>query len=514
MSTRTNGRPDLDLKALRAATAFLRDERMSAPNAAVRGVANALGLDEHLGDLRLRLSARLRGTLAGDDVTCNVFDACTRPLPLKSVAAQLHLSLRQFYRVRDAMLERILAVLQNGARIRCGERADDATELLQTAIRMLSRGHPEEAGRLTEMLLSAGPRAALIARALSVRARALCDQGLESRAHEALAAAEAAGAGDPAAVMDATFARSFIEYRDGRFATSLPLAEGALHAAGGFVPTTPSDIRARISHLHFLAIQHQEGGSNARSVQLFLQARTLLNELSDPPKAEVAENLTFSAISRLAIKGQAHLAWTEASEALKLARWHGLDREQIWAQLALARAAVSAGDLDRAVAFAREALAQARCCLAGDELCRILTVNTRIEGAAGNGDIAVERIGEASGLLTKIGPYLRPIVFLCEADALLTAGRREAAFDSAQRAIDLLEGMNQSHYIGLAYLTRAEAKPHDARNRRDSIEAALDYLRKGGYTVDLARALEISAEATGNSAQAAEANDLRAAALL
>ena len=513
MSTRKNGVHDLDLTALRAATAFLRDERACAPNAAVRAVAAALGLDDQLGDLRLRLSARLRGTLGDDAGARKIFDACTRPLPLKSIAAQLYLSLRQFYRVRDAMLERILLELQRTDGVRYAERSDDASDLLQTAIRMLSRGHPEEADRLTEMLVTAGARASLVARALSVRARALYDQGLESRAQDALTAADVASGTDPAAAMDASFARSFIEYRDGRFSTSLPIAEGALHAAAGFMPSSPADLRARISHLHFLAIQHQEGGSNARSVQLFLQARALLNELSDPPKAEVAENLTFSAISRLAIKGQSHLAWTEAHEALKLARWHGLDREQIWAQLALARVAVSSGDLGRAVTFAREALSQARSCLAGDELCRILTVNTRIEGAAGNGDVAVERIEEARGLLGKLRPYLRPIVFLCEADALLTAGRREAAFDSAQRAIDALERMNQSHYIGLAYITRAEAKPNDRRNRRDSIEAAIDYLRKGGYTVDLARALDISAEATGNAAQAAEARDLRAAAL-
>ena len=60
---------------------------------------------------------------------------------------------------------------------------------------------------------------------------------------------------------------------------------------------------------------------------------------------------------------------------------------------------------------------------------------------------------------------------------------------------------------------RPQWRDADRRNRRDSIEAAIDYLRKGGYTVDLARALDISAEATGNAAQAAEARELRASAL-
>jgi hypothetical protein len=104
------------------------------------------------------------------------------------------------------------------------------------------------------------------------------------------------------------------------------------------------------------------------------------------------------------------------------------------------------------------------------------------------------------------------ITLLVEARIHEAADDAAGAQDAATRSIETLERLCKSHYIGLAYTTRA-ATIRSLRAAPD-LEAAIAYLRNGGSTDDLARALELSASLTGNRRHQREAHELRMAAVL
>lgn len=500
-----------DFDTIAEAVTFLRNPDAEA-GPEVRALCELLNLDGAAPDLRLRLRARLRNVIAERPESLRIFDAVLEPIPLKAVADSIHLSLRQLYRVRDRVLMRMAAGLRAKARLTLTSRSDYAGLQLESAARKLASGFPAEARRIALDVATSSGSLPLASRALAIAARAMIDCGepASATAHT-LGIARAKVPGERLGAAEIVTTESFGHYRAGDLTRSIEILERGLSNAPAYQPSDLHAARQRIALLHFLAVQHQEGGSNERSLQLFLEARAILAQMPDSPKAALAENLVMSAITRLAIKGQAPVAWTEAIEALRIAQWHGLGREEVWARVAIARLQISKKEIGAALASARDAVQLARCSLAGDELLRIFTTSSRIEATAGNAAEAVRRIEEGRSLVPERGFFMDTIVTAVSADLMLRSGDARGALRSAEDAIAAMEQRNHSHYIGLAYITKAEA--HSAKARRiEAVEAALHYLRNGAYTSDLARALDISSHLTGNAKHAQEARELESAA--
>jgi hypothetical protein len=164
---------------------------------------------------------------------------------------------------------------------------------------------------------------------------------------------------------------------------------------------------------------------------------------------------------------------------------------------------------DLALPSAARAMHLAQVQLSGDPLARALFLTSRFECAAGRAADAVRHVLQAEPHIGNDN-LLHSIFPLAEARARHANGEQRLAIDAATRAIELMEGRSQSHYIGLAYLKRGSARlslgePHV----REDVESALHYLERGATLSDRLEALALSATVTRNRVHRREAEELR-----
>src|SRR5579864_5919284 len=103
-----------------------------------------------------------------------------------------------------------------------------------------------------------------------------------------------------------------------------------------------------------------------------MRARALLERLPVPPAAELAQILIHTAFGRAALADQSAQAHRDAEQALRLAQWHGLQYEEMWASLVLGVLHEMAGKAHDGLAAVRHALDLAHTVADGDPLIRAL----------------------------------------------------------------------------------------------------------------------------------------------
>lgn len=479
---------------------------------------------QHLRDLRKRRgrfasslaaeseTARLLGRLRAGSLERKVFEmsevACT---PFKVIADTLAISERHLYRVRVAMMQQLAA---DDAPAVVTDAISPESQQLELARTLLKYGHPQRARGISERLLESSIPVKHAIDAMTVRAMAMSDQERYGEAHSVLEEAQRCAARlQPNELATAARAiamvRAYIPYRDGNSGRAIEISESALAAPHEL--SDPFDVRAYARDLIFLAVQHEEAGSPERGLACLQQARTHLLRLPVPPAAELARVYIHSALGRSAIPSEAAQAHKDAEEALKLAQWHGLGYEEVWANLTLAVLNEVAGKAREGLPMAHHALQLASSVCDGDPLTRTLFITARLEGANGFGDRALERLNAARPLTENHG-LLRAILDVAEARLYRQRGDVHRTIESSSRAIKGLEGRARTHYLGIPYLARAVARTKLGDAPVDDVERAAYYLEQGGSLADMATTLELSHGLTKNRRDLLRSRELRAAA--
>lgn len=479
----------------------------------------------HLRDLRKRRGAfrsaaiaeaeiaRLLDRLAPDTLERSVFElAEILRVPFKNIAAQLGVSERHLYRLRIAMLEQ-LAAGDTPAFVQ--PVSPPALQQLELARTLLRYGHAQSAQTVVSRLLESDMPPDHGVQALTVLATAQSDQECYDQAqrtlHEArMCAAHLEPERKAFAYRTIAMADAYIPYRDGASDRAVELTEAAL---GSCDETFGDAIEAReyIRALIFLAVQHEELGSPRRGLACLEKAHRLLTRFPVPPSAELAQMFIHRAFARAALPNESERARSDAEEALRVAQWHGLQFEEVWANLALGMLSDMAGKPKEGLSFVHHAVALGSSVLDGDPLIRTLFITARLEGASGNGDAALERLHVARPLAQNHG-LLRGILEVADARARRHRGEVDKTIAASSRAIDALEGRALTHYLGIPYLSRAIALSKLGVDNSSDVERAVYYLDRGGALVDKAAAFELSYRLTRNRKDLQQARDLRGVA--
>jgi len=479
----------------------------------------------HLRDLRKRRGpyrsiaaaeaeiARLLDRLGHNSLERKVFElAEILCIPFKNVAAHLGVSERHLYRIRIAMLEQLAA---DDRPLFVQPVSPPALQQLELARTLLKYGHATSGQVLVSRLLEGDMPPEHAVQALTVLATAQSDEECYEQAqrtlHEArMCAAHLEPERKPFAYRSIAMADAYIPYRDGASDRAAELTEAAL---GPCDETFNDAIEAReyIRALIFLANQHTELGSMPRCLSLLEKAHRLLARFPVPPSSELAQVFIHSAFARAALPNESERARSDAEEALRVAQWHGLQFEEVWANLALGMLRDMAGKPKEGLSFVHHAIALGSSVLDGDPLIRTLFITARLEGASGDGDSALARLQMARPLAQNHG-LLRGILEVAEARARRHRGEVDKTIAASSRAIDALEGRSLTHYLGIPYLSRAIALAKMGVDNSSDVERAVYYLDRGGALVDKAAAYELSYRVTHNRKDLQQARDLRGVA--
>ena len=481
-------------------------------------------LRQHLRDLRKRRgrftsaaaaeaeTARLLNRLRPGSLERHAFELSEiAGMPFKAIAYAMGISERHLYRVRVQMMQQLAG--DESAAIVDHPIAPEAQQL-ELARTLLKYGHAQRAKEISKRILDSSTPVSFAVAAMAVQAMAMSDQERYDQAQAVLENAqryiwrlEADEA--PSAARAIAMARAYIPYRDGESGRAIELSEEALAAPQH--SNDPFEVRAYARDLIFLGVQHEEAGSPRRSLECLLKAREQLIRLPVPPAAELARVHIQSALTRSAIPEEAASAHNDAAEALKLAQWHGLGYEEIWANLTLAALNEIAGRPRDGLPMVHRALQLATSMCAGDPLIRTLFITARLEGACGLGERALARL-DAARPLTKNHGLLRGILHVAQARLYRQCGETQKTIEASTRAIDRLEGRALTHYTGIPYLARAVARKRLGEAPIDDVERAAYYLERGGSLSDMASALELSHALTNNRRHLQRSRELREAA--
>ena len=463
---------------------------------------------------RMRFVAQVHSVLKPGTVSRLIFTATiVERVPYKMVARELAISLRQFFRLRNQMIDEIRAGLEI-ERVEVGEPANDDRVQLEIARRLFEYGRTQAAREVLDEVMKRSLRIPERIDALMLEARGARDAGIPTLVQDSLEeasrlAARCTGTERIEFDREIAMARSYSLYRDGSHDAAMELAEKTVPVQAVVPCADPYKTRRLARHAIFLAIQHEEGGSLDVALEYLRAALLALSALEHPPVSELAQIFIHRAFARAGMADEVAAAPRDATEAIRLAEWHGLCGELVWANLALAMAAYSSDPHEIAWPAATRAMRLAQEHLAGDPLARTSFLFSRFACAAGHSREAVRAVLygkehiENNNLMQAIFP-------LAEARACHANGEEERTIEAATRAIALMEGRSRSHYIGLAYLKRGSARltlgePHV----REDVDAALEYLERGAPLGDRLEALSLSAAVTRNRVHRREADELR-----
>ncbi len=436
--------------------------------------------------------------------------------PAKSVAAELNISLRQFYRLYTHMIEMIDAGLN-----RRPASAVPVTPKIERELEhvrgLLVHGRSDDAQSYIEQTLASRPGSREAIAALLLLARAHADRTEFDRAEAVLGrAARLVGEIDTdrrlRAICDITMAQSYIAYAGGFYEGALTRGEEAFdRARGDGVALSHTETRSLARDRIFLGILHQEGGDSRRSVEHQRKALDLLQSLPVPPGAELSQAYTHLAIAETAFGTAIPEALGYADEALRIAQWHGLRHEEVWAHLATSLLHMMTGAGREALRSGEAALAVARAVFKGDPLARTLFVNGRLQTTVGSARRAMELLEEARPHVAA-GSILEGIMDISEARANHAAGRDDQTVAAADRAIATMEARFPTHYVGMAYWARGEVRARRGlvSASRSDAERAVHYLARGSPLPDYADALELSAAVANDMRHAQMAREVRA----
>lgn len=458
-------------------------------------------------------TARLLKLLPPGTLEREVFElAEVQHFSYKAIAARIGISERHLYRVRRTLLERLCA---GETHIEVGSIVPTATQRLEDARHLHKYGHSQRCVEITGEMLSQRCAGEHAVRVLSLRAMAFSDLGRTDEAHKAVEEARHCTYAIDTSQREITerlvaIAEAYIPYHDGLSDRALSLTDRTLREHS--LPSSePFELRELIRDLIFAGIQHQEAGSPLRALDFLQRALTLSNQLPMQPAAEVAQIYIHSAFARSSLANQSAQAQEDAMRALRIAQWHHLVFEEIWAKLVLGVLCDIAGKPQDGLLYVREAAAAAECALDGDPLIRTLFLTARVEGASGNIGAAMRRIERAKPL-SKTHGLLAAILHVAAARAERQHGDASRTIVASTRAIGGIEGRALTHYLGIPYLARALARHRLGDTPSDDVERATYYLQRGGSLADQADAMILSYQLSRNRRELELARELRNAA--
>ena len=456
--------------------------------------------------------SRLRASLGPGTLEQRAFDALeVQGLTFKAAAINLGLSERHLYRIHASMERALSAVPRLHESAQPVEQPERDLEIARS---LFMCGKAASAlGLVARALESPASRDHAVA-LLALQSRLLNDLEEFDKGDATLEEAKRSVLGvdlpSSSLLSELSMSQAYSSYRRGLFGKAIDEAEKALIGQNVAAFSVPQ-ARNRVRHLIFLGVMHQEGGSPHTALRHLESARRILSGLPEAPAAELAQISLHSAFARVAISGQVAHAIEDAREALRIAEWHGLVYETIWANLAMAMAQEVAGAPAAGLPHAYTALSLATDAFSGDPLARTLFLTSRVEAAVGLYDDALTRLRDAEPEAGQRG-LLRGILYVCQARIERQAGRASRTIDASTRAINELEAKSTSHLIGIPYLSRAVARQKVGKTGSASdIEAAIAYLERGGSLKDVALAYEASFAITGNRAHREHARQLRSA---
>lgn len=463
---------------------------------------------------RMRFVAQVHSVLKPGSVSRLIFTATiVERVPYKMVARELAISLRQFFRLRNQMIDEIRGGLEI-ERVDVAEPANEDRVQLEIIRRFFEHGRTRAASEALDTLMKRSLRGAELIEAMVLQARGASDAGTPAVARERLEEASRIALRFTAAERielerEIAMAWSYALYCDGSRDAAIEAGEKVLPVHAVVPCADPYKARKLARHGIFLAVQHEEGGSLDIALEYLRAAFIALGALERPPASEIAQIFVHRAFVRAGMTDEVAAAPRDATEAMRHAEWHGLCAELVWANLALAMAAYSSNPRDIAWPAATRAIQLAQEHLAGDPLARTLFLVSRYACAAGRPRDAVQAVLKAkphvgnNNLLLSIYP-------LAEARAQHASGDAQSTIDAATRAIAMMEGRSSSHYIGLAYLKRGSARLSlGEQHVREDVDAALQYLERGAPLNDRLEALSLSASVTRNRIHIREADELR-----
>ena len=422
---------------------------------------------------RMRFTAQVHSVLKPGTVSRLIFTATVvERLPYKMVARELSISLRQFFRLRNQMIDEIRAGLEVD-RVDVAATVNDDRVQLEIVRRLLDHGHTKSAAEALNVLVKRPLDSADYLDWLLLQARAECDLGSYTRARERLdeasfVAARIGGEERRESECDIALARSYALYRDGQHEAALEASQTALPAHAVVPCTDPYKARKLARHGILLAIQHEEGGSLEFALDYLRASLLVLSSLEHPPAAELAQIYLHRAFARAGMPAEVAAAPRDAIEAIRLAEWHSLPAELVWANLAFAMATYSSNPLDLACPAANRAMQLAREHLSGDPLARTLFLASRFECAAG-------RPGEAVRLVLEAKPHIEnnnlllAIYPLAEARARHANGEQQRTIEADTVVIAAGQERNDAllpsiRALGVPYRVVGGAKDSDELN--------------------------------------------------
>ncbi len=466
------------------------------------------------GAARLRFIAEVHGVLRPGTVSRLIFTATVvERVPYKMIARELAISLRQFFRLRNQMIEEIRAGLAV-QRLHVSETINTDCLALEIARRALDHGHTTTAVQMLKSVMDRSLRAPDLLEALVLQARASCDAGEPAGTQTSLEEAgrialRFGGEQRMEWQRDIELARAYALYRDGSYDAAMEASQRALPLHEIVPSNDPYAARKLARHALFLAVQHEEGGSLDQALEYLRAAQAVLMSLERPPAAEIAQIYVHRAFVRAGMPSDVTAAPHDAAEAVRIAAWHGLTAELVWANLALAMSTYGSNPQEGASLWASRAMRLGAEHLSGDPLARTLFIGSRFECAAGRPADALAHVLQAEPHV-RGNNLLQAIFHLAQARACQANGDHQRSIDAATQAIQMMEGRSHSHYIGLAYLKRGSSRAlRKSPQAREDVECAISYLERGAPLNDRMEALTLSASVTRNRVHRREAEELR-----
>ena len=459
---------------------------------------------EHAGDdqrFLLGVQDVVRAALPAGSRMAQIFERCdVLREPQKAVAAQLALSMRQFYReraqaqvlIREAIRTRLHASVQEDG----DDLLADELELLHELVQC---GRIEPALRRAEELMRGGVPAEFGRRLVALRACAFAVSGRGVQAAAELQSLERAGTPRLEGDVESEFAHASALAAQGRHAEAIPHAERAVAPQRPWPEVSERRRRAHARRLALLGTLYREDHEPHKAIAALELAGRILLSCRVTPQTQLARLSAELAMCCFAIADMVDYGTARAIEAYRAATWHGLEAERVRAEIVLGFAALAGGSTGAVLDGLPQTAYGVIAGVEGHWLGRMHLLVSRLLAARGDGAGA---LASAQTARVSIPPdhCLHALADLRTAEALNAAGSPGDALPLALGAIPRMSLGGGSHHAGSAHVATAEALDRlgDARGARAHCDAGLERMRRGALVMDLARALRLAARLTGN----------------
>ena len=439
------------------------------------------------------------------------------------VACDLGICLRQFYRERS-MAFRLLAELLSNDHVNTivstlVVEPDLVRTFLGYAAALENAGHFQEAVSQLEQLssdeLHGEPRARVECRLVSL----CCDYGDRDRARTHLAILNAIIDTLPIDVPDhamlfieAKAARAQLCYLEGAFTKAREIAEDALMKLRTVDRTAFRERHSQGSAtvLLLLARLCSYAGEFKRGLSAASEARATL-ECGDMSHTRLfVESLAMSATIRVFTPRGLSAAIIESAQALEAAQRLGLARQCANVANNLAGVYLFRGKLDRAAAFAREAIKVGRLVCSQEEILTFCGNFATIQVSRGDTVLAREALADSREFGVSKNAFIGHVLQLPAAEVLLLENEFSLALAAAKKVTDAMRAIGNARFLGSALRIEAEAhnglgnSKHATRAIRESVELLLHH----PHPYALYRSYASASRLTGRAAYTRAAEDL------